>query len=305
VRKTVWLTAVLTHLAFSTSVPFIPQQTLIDRVVAAGVRSERRAPSLELLKAIAEGRARDIIISLAESSGMKSYVEDQHPFDSVDTRCYAFAKIGDTDLPETEAYLRGVTEETIGKDDAQHRILSSSQFALQKLLFRKEKDPRAQVLFLEASVQSRDFSIAFWATEELCKRGSIASFPLVQNRYETWWSGGVGHEKAETCRIQMDVVSRDPDQLKALSLVLGVSAQVEDEPVLRWAIGQLIALDNPRANSILDRYVTDVEAAIPDVPPLTLTPQELMHFRCRQRILASRPDRRPSSSASDHGVPAH
>jgi hypothetical protein len=298
------LGVVLAEVALATTIIITPQQSLIDHASSAAKRGEHRQASLDLMRAIAEGKSKEAVLAAADESGLRSYVQDQYGFDSTRTRCYAFERIGSTDLPEAEAYLNAITKETIVTDDGQ-KIFMAARLAGQKLLFRRETDPRLQILFLEdRASRGPDPLTVLWAADELCNRGSIGSFTIVKYLYEGLWSGSYGEQLAENCRTRMDIVNGNPNRATALGSVLVASAPLQQESILRWAVIQLVELDSPQANEILDRYAAEVKTAYPDIPRQTLSPQEAMHLSVSHSIWLGRAFRRPSSAEGEPDVPA-
>jgi hypothetical protein len=65
----------------------------------------------------------------------------------------------------------------------------------------------------------------------------------------------------------MDVVSSDPDRVKALASVLRVRAGMTDSEQIGWAINQLRDVNSKRADEELDRFADEIES-LPDGSPL-------------------------------------
>jgi len=152
-------------------------------------------------------------------------------------------------------------------------------------LFRLEKSPQQQIVFLEAEMNGRSGAAAGrWAIEELCDRGSVGSLPRVTEIIKGLYSGVGGDEIIAYCRARMEIVGRNPDRAQALGSGLRIDAPFEDRQVMDWAIFQLFGMRSPVADAILDRYAEEVERRFPDIPSSTVEVQVTMH-RARAQMI--------------------
>ena len=268
----------------ATTITIVQQKACIDRAFDAAVRGERRQEALQLLEGIAEGRPREIIQTLSVRGGVGADIEEGAPFDSIRTRRYALETIGKTGLPEAVDYLRGLTQGQTGADDSR-TIYPAARLALQKALFMREIGAQAQIEFLERKLAEHSgFSVAIWAADELCDRGSVSSIDAVANFFKRLYPGPDGDEMTAFCLERMDIVNRALSRAKAIGTVLRTDAFLKDERILSWAIGQLTAMDTAEADAVLDGYAGEVESKFPDRPEVTSVLQNAMHRGYAQLI---------------------
>jgi len=87
------------------------------------------------------------------------------------------------------------------------------------------------------------------------------------------------------CEGRMGVVSRNPDQLKALGSFLSVSGGFTDLDLIGWAISKLEAMKSPRADAELERYAKEIDA----LPEDSTLKRELESKRAHLRIVLPHP----------------
>jgi hypothetical protein len=129
-----------------TTLSLVAQKAAIDKAFDAALQGVHRDEAMEMLENIAEGRPIDVVKAVAAKAGLTSYIDDGLGIDSLRTRRYAVERIGETDLPEAVQYLQMLTEGHVGRDDSR-TIYPNAKLALQKALFRREKEPGQQIAF--------------------------------------------------------------------------------------------------------------------------------------------------------------
>ena len=82
----------------------------------------------------------------------------------------------------------------------------------------------------------------------------------------------------------MQVVSRDPDRVKALGSVLTLDNPGSDR-LIRWAVAQLDSMHTPRADAELDRFAIELgklREGSPEYQRFGLVRAELYDVRARR-----------------------
>lgn len=255
------------------------QRAALYQAYNAAIHGKSRAEALEVMEDVAEGKPDDVIEGAGRRAGLQAYFTDQLPFTPpmVSLRIYALELIGRSALPEAIEYLSAMTPEKMGADDSQS-LYPHSKLALRQALLIGVTDPQQQIAFLEAELTNpTNGYTALWAEEELCNRGSEGSTEMITQFIKRVYSGARGDDQAAFCQARMDIVNRDPDRAKALGTALRLDATRQDERTMRWAIGQLFAMQSAEAQAVLDAYATEVEKRFPDVPAITSVPDNQMH----------------------------
>jgi hypothetical protein len=170
-------------------------------------------------------------------------------------RAYAIRKIAGMDDPAALSYLLNLKKSDT-EPDPSGQVWAAVQIAIREAQFRRIPDEWEKTRFLERTKEDRS-AAAFWAVEELCNRGSYSSVSFVRASIRSSESGPDAETDIQFCEARMDVISRDPDRVKALASILSVNSGSADSRLLGWAIGQLQAMKSPRADAELNRYVND------------------------------------------------
>ena len=121
-------------------------------------------------------------------------------------------------------------------------------------------DEPAKIRFLEDATGERS-SAASWAVEELCNRGSYQSLPFIRKHIRQAYSlkQDLEHEN-RFCEDRMNVLSRNPDRIRALGSVLRVDSAFTDPELIGWVINELHGMKSARANAELERYLNEIDS---------------------------------------------
>lgn len=251
--------------------PYHSQLSLVDQVVAAAKADPSKGPvALEILQRVAEGRmaagSPDLELRVGLAAGQLRGPE----FKVEEVRSDALRKIGDLDLPGALAYLQN-----LGKDDFEWdttgQMWSAAQIALRQAQLIRIPDQQGKIAFLEDTTTEKTSAAAWWAADQLCDLGVHQSLPFVRQYLEAHLSLSRDIEEPyQFCQERMDIVSRDPDRVKALASVLSVNSGVTDSEILEWAINELRSMKSPRAEAEVQRYADEIEA-LPDGSDLKKT----------------------------------
>lgn len=143
----------------------------------------------------------------------------------------------------------------LGEDTTQ-MIWANSRVALTNALMNGVRDPEARTEFLVNTLREpgdgRDL-VAHWVSDQLCDQGTSTALPLIRRGFKNSWSGPYGDDAIAFCEIRMQVVSRDPDRVKALGSVLTLDNPGPDR-LIRWAVAKLESMHSSRADAELDRF---------------------------------------------------
>lgn len=217
------------------SFPFSFEWSLVDRVAAvANAEGPARAVGLQILELIAEGRMAGANPGLEASVGLKPGQLRGPEFRDESVRSHALLKIGELDVPEALAYLQNLKAEDIAPDTS-GLMRSSLHIALHQAQLNRIPDESSKIRFLENTTSEKS-DAAWWAVEQLCNRGSRESLAFIR---ESIWRRNptpTGTAQIAFCEARIDVISRDPDRVKALASVLSVTNGVTDPELLGWAI---------------------------------------------------------------------
>jgi len=262
-----------------------PLRALYDASNAA-MHDGSKGAALEVMEAVAEGKSMEVILTIAQKAGLQTFFTKDLTFRATEysAREFAMEMIGRTGLPAALDYLSAVTPERLGSDESRG-IYPASKVALHKALLRRETDPLRQIAFLETQLTSATVGqVALWAQEELCNRGSVRSIDLTAQFIKRLDSSSRGDERIAFCRKRMAVIQSHPDRALALGSVLRADARASDQKIIEWAIDELFALHTAGANSILERYATEVAQPFPHTSSTELTPELYMHRGFAQEI---------------------
>jgi hypothetical protein len=204
------------------------------------------------LEAIVEGRFGQVAVP--PDLGLDPI--DLTHIESPETRIYAIRALAATGRPEAIAYLDNVKPDLPVFDEA--------KIILAQTLFRRETDPARQYEFLQQQLLfAKVHAVSIWAATELCDRGNYPSFPAIQETLNRLYGPGPQTEgMIGFCKAKIDILARDPDRVKALATVLRVD---ENElNILSWAKNELLKMNTPEAQKVLQDYVLQIEAASRD-----------------------------------------
>lgn len=246
----------------TTPPPFHFECTLVDRVAeVAKSGSPAQAAALEILERVAEARMDTAVPNLEVQGGLKPGQLRGPEFKERIVRAEALRKIAELDLPDALTFLRSLTGGDFTPHDGQ--LWPDAQIALSQALLRRIPDQPSQIKFLEAVSQT---SVAYlWSVEELCNRGSYSSLPIIRATIRRHDHTRRGERRIAFCDARMDIVSRDPDRIKALGSFLSVrtlpdQGRFPSHPdLVGWAISQLQDMKSPRADAELQRFADEIE----------------------------------------------
>jgi hypothetical protein len=239
---------------------YFGQTSRLDRIFAlTREHSQTGATALELLELVALGRTSSIRAGTETLVGLMPSELHQPAYDQASVRVYALLKIGECALPEALEFLKNLKRADLGEDTTQ-MIWPNARVALSNALVSRITDPHARIEFLVKTLSGEGDGrslVAFWAVNLLCDQGTSTALPLIRRSFKSSWSGERGEEAIAFCETRMEVVSRDPDRVKALRSVLTVDGAVSDE-LLRWAVYQLGSIHSPDADAELNRFAKEL-----------------------------------------------
>lgn len=242
----------------TTPLPYSQQCRFLDQILTATAsQSPINVIALKMLEQVALGRAADISHESEAQVGIAPDVIQAKEFTVPTVRACAYWRIGEAELPEAVEFLSKLKQTDIGIDIS-GEIWPTVQAALSNALLNSIADPQLKVQFLERTVIDRAPATS-WAVEQLCNRGPVASLAIVQQYIRQVQSGQRGEDRVRFCETRMQVISRDPDRIKALGSVLSVGNSAEQEDLIRWASSQLSEMRSPKADAELKRFMTEIE----------------------------------------------
>ncbi len=258
--------------AWSRAAPGTPQFRLLDRIFAFAKTSpgaERAA--LDVLERVADARVHDAGPDLEAQVGLPPGELHAAAFESEPVRAYALSLIGEINLPEALSYLQNFKKSSAPVGGSME-VWPAAQVALRRALLNRMPDETTKVKFLEEALNERrdsssNSTVKFWAFGELCNRGSLESLDLIRASVRQWNPTPRGERQIAFCQEQMEVISRDPDRMRALGSFLSISSGFADKELLGWAINQLAAMRSAPADAELKRFVNEVDS-LPENSPL-------------------------------------
>jgi hypothetical protein len=136
-------------------------------------------------------------------------------------------------------------------------------------------------------------SLANWAAEELCNRGVLTSYAVVEQLlYDR--NRKAAPENARFCEQRMRAVMSNPDRTTAIGSVLRVTDGLADKRLMQWAISELTSMKSEQAEQVMERFEQEV-LALPDDSPQK---RELMPYadavRRRHGMVLPRPTKTES-----------
>lgn len=252
----------LTILCCAQDGPLYYQETVrLDSILAlAGSHSQTSATALELLELVALGRT-DAIRAGAETQAGLVEGELRHPrYAQASVRVRAVQNIGKCNLPEALEFLKNLKRADLGEDTTQ-MIWPNARVALRNALLNRIEDPHAKIEFLINTLAEEGDGrslTAYWAVNSLCDQGVSTALPLIRRSFTNSWSGQRAEDAIKFCENRIQVVSRNPDRVKALGSVLTIDNGAESDQLIEWAVYQLDLMQSARADSELDRFANEL-----------------------------------------------
>jgi hypothetical protein len=261
---------------------------VLDRVVeAAAANPSMRPAALEIFERIAEERMVAAAVDIETKVGFRAGELHISNYRAYEVRSCALRDIAKLDMPEALAYLESLKREQFDDRRFGRQVWSSAEIALREAQLNRLPDESAQVRFLENTTAEK--TAAWWAVQELCNRGSYQSLPFIRQHITTRVivSQNVDRD-IRFCQQRMDLISRDPDRVKALASLLSVRSGLIDSELLGWAINQLRDMNSPRADAELDRFADEID----DLPDGSSRKNELWGRRVQIRGMLPPPRRK-------------
>jgi hypothetical protein len=241
----------------TTALPYAGECSVLDQIAATVVaRPDTDAVALTLMEKVALGRSADITPESEVQVGVVAGQLRQKGFDSSAARMCAFHDLGRVGLPEAEEFLAKLRPADMGAD-ATGQVWPAAQEALANARLARVTDPQLRIEFLERIVTDRA-PAAYWAVEQLCNGGDLASRAIIQESIRSRLNGQRDEDEIRFCETRMHVVSRYPDRVKALGSVLSVDNPEDEDRLVRWAIYQLAEMHSPDATAELERFAKEV-----------------------------------------------
>jgi hypothetical protein len=279
----------ITASCWAQEVPLYFEETArLDRILAlTGSHSQTSATALELLQLVALGRTSAIRAGTETQVGL-ARGELQHPrFAQPSVRVRAIRNIGECDLPEALEFLKNLKRADLGEDTTQ-MIWPNARLALRSALLRRIADSQAKIEFLVNTLTEQGDGrglVAYWAANLLCDQGTSTALPLIRRSFTNSWSGQRGEDAIKFCETRMQVVSRDPDRVKALASVLTIDGAAVSDELLQWTVYQLDSMHSPSADAELDHFANELgklREGSPQYGRFWELRQELRRFRERR-----------------------
>ncbi|MCC6367216.1 MAG: hypothetical protein IT165_27160 [Bryobacterales bacterium] len=246
----------------STPPPYALEKRILDRIFALSLNEDEIGRiAIDVLEKVALGRLSNIGPQTEARIGLVGGMLRRPEYGSATVRAHAFRKIGESSSPEALGFLTRVQQADVGPDSSQE-IWPAVQIALTNARLSKIDDPRVKAEFLERTLTEEKVhygggELAHWVVDKLCDSGATTSLVIIRQSIRSRISGPRGESEIRFCEARIEVVSRSPDRMKALSSVLRVDGDAE-EMLLRWAIYQLEEMHSPAADAELDRFATEI-----------------------------------------------
>lgn len=237
---------------------------MLDRLLAA-VRSQSPTSgiALDMLERVVLGQTESISDESVAQFGLKPGDLKQKVFKTPLIRQVAVWEIGETGLPEAEAFLSKL-KLTDFPDDRTLGIWGTTKVAIRNAALVRITDPQEKVEYLKSVLTENNYAASHggtgvWAVDELCNAGASAALPEIQESIRRRGSGRRDEDAIELCKARIQVVSRNPERAKALATVLRLDGPPEDYPLVGWAVNQLISMHSADADAELSRFAVAVD----------------------------------------------
>jgi hypothetical protein len=224
--------------------------------------------AIDTLKRIAMGTFGPIGADVDGLLGLAAGTLESKGFDDPPARVCALRSIGKTGLDDAVYFLSKLTQADF-KEDPASGLWQSAQIALRDSQLRRISDPRMKIEFLEGILTSAPDgrgSVADWAVDELCDRGSQTSLPIISKSLLSRRNGRRDQDDVEFCEARIRVILSDSDRIKALSASLDLSGTATNTRIIGWAINELASTGSPAAEAQLDRFAQEIDH-LPDGSP--------------------------------------
>jgi hypothetical protein len=247
----------------TTPAPFSVELRLLDRVASkARSASEGGATALQVLEGVAVGQAGRVDASWGARIGIGLEELRQKAFEDPSVRAHALRAIGSCPQSEALRFLEDLRRADLAPDGS-GELWPSSQIALSDARMNRILDPMQKIDFLRGLLTARTTATpAWWTVDELCNRGAADALPEIEKSIRRMYSGQSGEDDVGFCKARMDVLSRDPDRVKALASVFGsfrpLAGTPEGHRMLTWSINQLISMRSTSADAELDSFVSQL-----------------------------------------------
>ncbi len=251
--------------------PYAGQCSVLDQILStARSQSQASTAALELLERVAKGQTAGISSELEVRVGVAPGLFGQKEFGEPEVRACALRRIGESGLPRAVDFLTQFKRSDAGADTSQ-QVWPAARIALRIALLNRIVDPYAKIEFLEKEATEPDDAISnsavqSWAVNQLCDRGAVGSLSVIQRSIRNRLNGQEDEDEIRFCEARIDVLSRNPDRIKALATVLNVHNNVPNDRLIRWAIQQLDSLHAPAADAELDRFANEIGRLPEDSP---------------------------------------
>lgn len=265
----VLLATVANPVAVSTATATSPDETTYARhrfesLANAGRQGQIAAPAVfEFLKRIALNKRREIDSTLLAQVSFDQEEIATGYFASAGVRAQAFRALGFLATPEAQQFLRERTEEEFLSDHldtlwpviriavCQSQLTpietDSQRFRFLKSVIHQTHDARSRV------------QVLYWAATELCDGGALDYLPATRNVFKRLSpSRHADHE--QFCQQRMWVITSNPDRIAALRSTLGTDRAETDPDLVNWAIEQLLAIRDSRAQTAVEQFLDTLEA---------------------------------------------
>lgn len=229
--------------------PDFGASSILDSIAAMIVTDSRiSATVLEVLELVALGRTSAVRKEAEIQVGLSPGRLKTPIFAQPSVRLRAIQQIGACALPEALDFLKNLRRADLGEDTTQ-TLWPNARVTLRKALLGRIADPEAKTEFLMNTLTEEGDGrslTAYWAADLLCDQGVSKALPLIRQSLSA-------QEAIAFCEKRMQVVSRDPDRVKALGSVLTLDGTASDV-LMQWAIYQLNSLHSESADAELDRF---------------------------------------------------
>ena len=267
---------------------YLGETSLLDSIFAlTGTPSQTAATALELLESVALGRTSTIRAGAESQVGLAPGVLRDPRFAQVSVRVHAIQRIGECGRPEALEFLQKLQRADLGEDTTQ-MIWPNARVALRNALLSRIADPQTKSEFLVKTLTEEGDGrglTAYWAANLLCDHGVSMALPIIRRSFRNSWSGQHAEDAITFCETRMQVVSRDPDRVKALASVLTVDNGAVSDELIQWAVHQLDSMHSPSADAELDRFANELgklREGSPQYGRFSLSRDELSRVRARR-----------------------
>ncbi len=252
-----WVVVAMPQFGAATSeAPYAGHCRLLRQMVEQSPEPDR---ALAVLQRLALGRTGAISEEVEKILRLPEGRLIEKEFAAPEVRACALGRIGELASDEAVRFLEKLSPTDVGSD-AGPQLWTAVRVALQSALVRRIAGEQEKRLFLErilATPHSGTGGEWMWAYNLLCDRGEALSIGVIQNSIRKLWHGRRSEEEIGFCEMRIQVLSRDADRAKAIGSALRADQQPMNTRLMRWAIGQLAAMQTPNADRELQRFVAE------------------------------------------------